>query len=137
MGSMFGGTKNQTTTNQSTSTSTPWAAQAPYLQNMFAQAQSIFNQNQAMGTPYDQGINRFADPTQSQRNAVGYMQGAGNQIYGIGQQGFDMGANLDSLQPSKVESIRGTFSSLGIIGTTGMPPGRTSRLLADTPTTPT
>ena len=94
MGSMFGGTKNQTTTNQSTSTSTPWAAQAPYLQNMFAQAQSIFNQNQAMGTPYDQGINRFADPTQSQRNAVGYMQGAGNQIYGIGQQGFDMGGQL-------------------------------------------
>lgn len=94
MGSMFGGTKKQTTTSQSTTQSNPWAAQAPYLQDMFAKAQSIFNQNQAMGTPYDQGINRFADPTQSQRDAFGYMQGAGQQIYGIGQQGFDMGGQL-------------------------------------------
>lgn len=94
MGIMFGGTKNQTTKTESTSQSNPWAAQSPYLQDMFAQAQGIFNQNAAMGTPYDQGINRYADPTQSQRDAIGYMQGAGNQIYGMGQQGFNMGGQL-------------------------------------------
>ncbi|NJL70235.1 MAG: hypothetical protein HC888_00880 [Candidatus Competibacteraceae bacterium] len=94
MGSMFGGTKNQTSTNKSTTESNPWAAQQPYLMNMFNQAQGIFNQNAAMGTPYDQGFNRFADPTQSQRDAIRYMQDAGNQIYGMGQQGFNMGGQL-------------------------------------------
>jgi hypothetical protein len=91
---MFGGTKNQTTREKSTSEQNPWAQQTPYLMDMFNQAQGIFNQNQARQSPFDQGINRYADPTQLQRDAVGFMQRAGNQIYGMGQQGFDMGGQL-------------------------------------------
>jgi hypothetical protein len=80
MGSIFGG-GSQTTQQQSTQSSQPWAAQEPYELQGFNQAQTNLNNANALG-PYTGEFVPGQNPYQSSaiNSASGYATGVGNQL---------------------------------------------------------
>jgi hypothetical protein len=86
------------------SDSGPWAAQQPYLMNLFGNAQSNYNQNMATG-PY-QG-NYYAAPQQAQYDAYGNAISQAGVAQGVNSNIMSTGQNIAA------EGAGGATNALG------------------------